>query len=91
MTHLHHLLNIVKKKTDILILTYIYIYTYLESALAMVAPETCLVVNFVVSSKTVDKVHGLVTGFALLGCSSECHFCWIWFFRERERKMVEKQ
>lgn len=33
----------------------------------MVAPEAGLVVDFVISSKLINQVNGLVTGLALLG------------------------
>lgn len=41
--------------------------SYLEGALAMVAPEAGLVVDPVVGGELVDKVHGLIAGVALGG------------------------
>lgn len=46
---------------------------YLEGAIAMVASEAGLVVNPVIGGQLVDQIHCLFAGFALLGCSCECH------------------
>jgi hypothetical protein len=43
-------------------------FTNLECALAVVAPEACLVVDVVVGGVLVDEVHRLVAGRALGGC-----------------------
>lgn len=39
----------------------------------MVASEAGLVVNPVIGGQLVDQIHRLIAGFALLGCSGECH------------------
>jgi hypothetical protein len=46
-------------------------FTNLECALAVVAPEACLVVDVVVGGVLVDEVHRLVAGRALGGCPLE--------------------
>lgn len=46
---------------------------YLEGSFAVVASEAGFMVNTVISSELVNKIHSLVTGHAFLGCSCKCH------------------
>jgi hypothetical protein len=47
--------------------------TYREGALAVAAPEACLVVRDAVGGEEVDEMDGLVTGLALVLRAGEIH------------------
>lgn len=45
----------------------------LESALAVVASKASFVIDTIISSELINKIHSFVTGHAFLSCSCKCH------------------
>lgn len=62
----------------------------LESALAVVASEASFVIDTIISSELINKIHSFVTGHAFLCCSCKCH-CFTHTKKSRKFKKIKTE